>query len=74
MKFDYSKLKGRIIEKYGKQAAFAKAIGISEHTMSFKLNGKNCFTQNEIKSICEKLTIPILEIGDYFFTAEVQTA
>ena len=74
MKFDYRKLKGRIVEKYGKQVALARAIGMSEHTMSVKLNGKKCFTQNEIERICEKLTIPLLEIGDYFFTVEVQTA
>lgn len=37
MAFDYSKLKGRIIEKYGTQAAFAKAMGTSQ---------KNTFLEN----------------------------
>ena len=34
----YAKLKGRIVEKYGSQREFAKAIGISEVAMSRKMN------------------------------------
>ena len=74
MEFDYKKLKGRIIEKFGKQSALAKAIGMSEHSMSVKLNGKKYFTQTEIRKISDCLDIPLLETGDYFFTPKVQTA
>ena len=74
MEFDYKKPKGRIIEKFGKQSALAKAIGMSEHSMSVKLNGKKYFTQTEIRKISDCLDIPLLETGDYFFTPKVQTA
>ena len=40
MEFNYSKLKGRIKEKYGTQENFAKAIGKTRTTTSFKINGK----------------------------------
>ncbi|MCZ4005815.1 DUF739 family protein, partial [Lactobacillus gasseri] len=31
MAFDFRKLNGRIVEKYGTQYNFAKALGLSEH-------------------------------------------
>lgn len=40
MAFDYSKLRGRIIEKYGSQTAFVKSFGTSENTFSMKMNNK----------------------------------
>ena len=40
MAFDYRKLKGRIIEKYGSQLNFADAYGISENTLSLKMRNK----------------------------------
>ena len=40
MAFDYSRLKGRIVEVYGTNAAFSKDMGWSERTMSLKMNGK----------------------------------
>ena len=40
MNYDYSKLKGRIIEKYDSQRSFAEAIGKTQTTTSFKINGK----------------------------------
>ena len=39
MCFDYSKLRGRIIEKFGNQSKFAVAMGWSERTMSLKITG-----------------------------------
>ena len=50
MVYNYDKLKGRIVEKFGSQVAFAKALGISEKTISNKLSGKRYFTQLEIKT------------------------
>ena len=38
MMFNYDKLKGRIVEKFGTQMAFSKALGVSERTLSLKLN------------------------------------
>ena len=40
MSFNHNKLRGKIIEKYGTQGAFAKALGVSERTLSLKINGK----------------------------------
>ena len=39
MAFDYSKLRGKIIELFGTQACFAAAMGWSERTLSLKMNG-----------------------------------
>ena len=47
MAFDYSKLKGKIVEKFGTQGAFAKALGLSQRSLSFKLQGKVFFRQDE---------------------------
>ena len=72
--FDYSKLIGRIIEKFGTRRAFAEAVGISENSMSQKLSNKMAITTDDIKEWCkpEFLDIHCDEIGVYFFTLKVQ--
>ena len=45
MSFDYRKLLGRIVEKMGSQSNFSKAMGLSERSMSLKLNSKVPFKQ-----------------------------
>ena len=72
MAYDYSMLRGKIVEKYGSQKDFAKAIGLSPHTMSNRLNGKKPFTQPEICKIGEMLGIETEDLWRYFFTAKVQ--
>ena len=72
MRFDYAKLKGRIKEKYGTQENFAKAIGISQTTISFKINGKAKWQQDEIVKAAKLLEISKKEIVEYFFNYEVQ--
>lgn len=67
MGFEYGKLKGRIVEKYGTRGKFAEAAGISEVTVSKKLNEKTQFSQEDIVLWCRLLDIPILEAGSYFF-------
>ena len=67
MAFDYRKLKGRIIEKYGSQLNFADAYGISENTLSLKMRNKVRFTSDDIIAISDMLDIPENEIGSYFF-------
>jgi hypothetical protein len=74
MAFDYSKLNGRIIEMFGTRAKFAKEMGMSEHTLSVKMNGKTPWTQKEICKACDLLSIPSSEIHLYFFTEIVQSA
>lgn len=39
MAFNYDKLKGKIVEFFGSQYRFAEAMGMSERTLSLKLNG-----------------------------------
>lgn len=58
MCFDYSALIGRIIEKYGNRYAFAYAIGLSERSLSLKLNDKIGWRDSEIAKACELLSIP----------------
>lgn len=71
MAFNYKKLKGRIVEKYGNQSKFAEKFGISEQTMSLKLNNKVRFTSDDIVKATEMLDIVPEEVGTYFFTLEV---
>lgn len=68
MPFNYSKLIGKIAEKYGTQSKFAEALGLSERSVSLKLNGKIAWKQPEIIKACEILGIRCSEIPAYFFT------
>ena len=74
MTYDYSKLIGKIIEKFGKRSAFAKAMKLSEHSLSMKLNSKISFKQEEIVKACGLLGIDFSEIPVYFFAVRVQSA
>ena len=66
--YDYSKLRGRIVEKKGNIKKFSSDLGISETSLSNKLNNKTSFTQDEIlESICI-LEIDNNNIKDYFFS------
>lgn len=71
MSFDYSKLKGKIIEKFGSQTAFAKEYGISENSFSLKMNNKTAFSVDDIVKICSMLNIARDDVGDYFFTPKL---
>lgn len=71
--YDYSKLNGKIHEVFGKCAAFAAAMNLSERSLSLKLNNKVGWKQQEIDLACELLGIPDCEIGIYFFVRKVQT-
>jgi transcriptional regulator with XRE-family HTH domain len=68
MKFDYSKLLGKMREYGYTQEKLAKAIGINESTLNTKLNNKTYFTTKEIDKICELLDISNAEIGIYFYS------
>lgn len=72
MRFNYAKLKGRIKEKYGTQEDFAKAMGLTPTTFSFKINGKAKWKQDEIIKAVELLEISQDEIVEYFFNYKVQ--
>lgn len=67
MAFEYRKLKGRIVEKYGSQGAFAAALGTTDQTISRKMNAVTSFSTEDIKKWSELLNIKADEIGSYFF-------
>ena len=67
MKFNHSKLLGKIRECGFTQEQLAEAIGISKTTLSAKLKNQFYFTAKEMYAICEVLNIPTSEIGEYFF-------
>lgn len=72
IEFDYSKLKGLIVEKYGSQSALAAEIPISENQLSAYMTGNKRFTTKKIDRIAALLDIKPEEIGVYFFTPKVR--
>lgn len=70
MKFNYSKLRGRIVEKYGSQRKLAEALGITFEALNMKLNGRSPFRQAEMVTISRLLEFPTSDIAKYFFCLE----
>jgi hypothetical protein len=66
-KFDYTKLRGRIREKYAILEEFARNIGILPVTLTAKLNNADNFTQSEIDKMRVFLGIRDEEIIEFFF-------
>jgi len=62
MAFNYDKLKGRIIEKFGTQYRFAEAMEWSERT----------WKQTDICKAVELLDLAQEDIPKYFFKEKVQ--
>lgn len=65
--FDYSKLRGRIIEKYGTICNFANALEKTPTTMSRYLKNKEYIPSNVIFKCCNLLDIDYKDIAIYFF-------
>ena len=65
--YDYSKLKGKIIELYGTQGVFAHMIGRSQAYVSGVLNGRTYLGQRDIDQWAKTLCIPGYEVYAYFF-------
>lgn len=72
MKFNYNKLRGRIVEKFGSLFKFSERIDISYEALSKKMNNIIAISQKEIILWCKLLEIAPEDIGVYFFTLEVQ--
>lgn len=70
--YNYAKLCGKITEKCQTQAIFAEKMGLSERSVSLKLNNKVSFRQDEINRAAKILGIKDEEIGAYFFARNVQ--
>lgn len=69
VRFDFRKLEGRIVEKFGTRFKFAEAAGYTKSQMSARLNNKVDFSLSEIYELCtpELLDIPVADIPAYFF-------
>lgn len=69
--YDTSKLRGRIIEKFGSQNDFADAAHCSTSFLSQYLNGKTFLTQQVMDNWIRLLEIEDCDIRAYFFTRKV---
>ena len=65
---DFSKLSGKIVEKYGTQYNFAVALGLSERSLSLKLNNKVGWRDEEMERAIDLLDLDLNDIPAYFFT------
>ncbi|MDN8845797.1 DUF739 family protein [Staphylococcus aureus] len=72
MRFDYSSLNGKIVEKFGSRYSFAHAMQLSERSISLKLNNKVGWKDREIFKAVNLLENKESEIPIYFFNTEVQ--
>jgi hypothetical protein len=72
VRFNYSKLLGRIVERYGTRGRFAAAMDLSDSVMSSRLTQDTYFSMEEIIRAVDLLGIAVDEIGLYFFTLAVR--
>lgn len=68
---DYRKLKGKVVEVYGTQEAFANAMDMSVAAVSQRLRGAVDWKTPEIVKACELLKIELSEAWRYFFKEKV---
>lgn len=71
LEFDYSKLRGKIHERFHDIRDFTRALGTSETTVHKLLGNKQQFNQRTIWAWCNVLNIPLKESAPYFFTLKV---
>ena len=72
MSWDYSKLRGRIKEKFNTLDSFAEALGMSRTSLSQRLNNQLEFSQNEIAKAMVLLDEDEVNIVDFFYIPKVQ--
>ena len=70
--YDYSKLLGRIKEKFGTRENLVEHITISCTSLNLRLKNKLKFNQQDITELCEVLEIEEEEIPAYFFKTKVR--
>lgn len=68
MKYNYAKLNGRIVEICGTQGVFAERMGMSEVSISKRLNNKLEWRQTEMLKAAKILELGVSEIVVYFFS------
>lgn len=72
MKYNYSRLLGRITEKGFSKETFAAKIGISRTSLYFRLQSTAEFSQREIERAIQVLDLDTNDIPKYFFNVFVQ--
>lgn len=72
VEFDYSKLRGRIREKFGSYKKLAPHISFTTVSLSNKLNNKSYFDSPEILELAKALEIEDEELNAYFFNLIVR--
>lgn len=72
IQYNYNKLKGRIVEKFGNIKNLSNSILLSNTTLYKKLSGKEYFNQRQIEMIRKALEINETEINEYFFVQKVK--
>lgn len=70
VRFDYSRLKGRIIERYGTLGGFAAALGFKPGMLTTRLRNGTPWKDCEIWKACKLLGISPEEIHAYFFAVK----
>ena len=73
VEFDFSRLKGRITEKFGSSKALAEYLQMTPTALSRRLNNITPFQPEDIHAMCAQdcLDIDSRDIGVYFFTPKV---
>ena len=71
--FDYSKLRGRIVEKYGSISKFCDQLTLSRTSVDLKLNNKVDISRAEILEWSNLLDIKPEEYSSYFFTEKLNS-
>lgn len=64
------KLKAKIAEKFKTQGEFAKAVGVTDSSVSRLLRGERMWRITTVYKAAEVLGIPDDEIRDYFFASD----
>lgn len=72
IEFDYSKLRGKIREKFGSYEKLEPNISFTTVTLSRKLNSKGYFGSDEIMELVKVLNIEEKEVNEYFFNVKVR--
>jgi hypothetical protein len=71
VKYDYSRLCGRIREVYKTDGDFAQAMQIQPSSLSRKLRNLMEWKGTEIHCACNLLAIPLEEVPLYFFVVKL---
>lgn len=69
--YDYSKLRGRIVEKFGSISAFSKALGTTNVSVSRKLNNISGFSRDDIEVWSKALDVCPEEYASFYFAHKV---